>query len=166
MNTGGLLEAVKTVGALVGLITGIFVVVDRLMRNRPYISYRPRNATQSSLDLLVHNASEDGIAIEGVEISPHVFSLAYGQALIDTVRAAATPHHTDERVAFVPAQSTVALPLIEFNNWEDAADDVIVTLELRWRSCSSRWLWTWPLKIKRTVGELKKLKQASQPQKI
>ena len=162
----GLFEIVKSVGAIVGLVTGGFVVFDRMFRHRPYLSFRPRGVTQSSIDLLFHNAADEGLTIERVKVVPSVFSVAFGDDLRSTVEAAATPQYGDDRTAFVRSNSVVALPLITFSEWDSASNNLKVVITVKWRSCSSRHLWNRPISITRTVGEIKRLEKSAKPDPI
>jgi hypothetical protein len=159
-------EAIKSVGAIVGLITGGFIVFDRMIRNRPYLSFRPREATQSSIDLLFHNTSDEGLIVEKVRVNPAITCVAFGDDLKSTVAAAATPHFEDDRTAYVGPRSSVALPLVSFSDWDAASDTSKITITIHWRTSSSRRMWAWPISISRTVGEIKKLEKSAKPNSI
>ncbi len=62
-----MLEALKTIGSFGGLISAIFLIYDRFLKNRPIISLRRSSRVHSGIDLRVENVSTASILLTGAK---------------------------------------------------------------------------------------------------
>ena len=165
IQENSIIETLKSVGSIVGLITGAFVVFDRFIRNQPFLSFEPRESNDKSIELRVHNVADEGLLIQRIVVEPRqLAAFAFGENVRATIEAAASMHNDDSRIAFVPAQSTSLLPMIVYSEWNNCPEDTKLNVVVHWRPSSSRFFWTRPIKICRTVGELKGLEKATRLQ--
>src|SRR5262245_46874763 len=71
-----MIETVKTIGSLVGLATGIFILYDRLARGRPVASLTiSRENERPSPRIRISNPSSYDVAILNVTCHPRVYLL-------------------------------------------------------------------------------------------
>ena len=160
MSTEGIFDALKSLGAIVALPTSAFVIYDRLIRNRPFLSIRAAEHRQGTLELCIHNLADEALLVEGPVVTPDLFVAAFGQDLTSSLRAAATRQYGDRRSAIVESKQAASMPLIPADEIEKAEDSTKVTFYVRWHPTSSRLYWRRGLKISRTIGELRKIEHA------
>jgi hypothetical protein len=65
--TDATIETIKFVGALVGLATGIFILIDRLLLGRPVVTITPSKHTR---DLRFQNSSKHPIVLLSIHSWP------------------------------------------------------------------------------------------------
>jgi hypothetical protein len=155
MADAGWFEGIKTVGSLVGLLTGMFVVFDRFVRNQPIVDVRPvHNAPQ--LELVITNVSNRSIVIRGIECQPDALAAAYGDNIDATVRAAAG---LPARALMAPQEKKVFI-VITRPTWDGLPTDMPVSIVVRWSFTGSTWLPQIPIRWRSSVeavNELRKL---------
>jgi hypothetical protein len=65
-----IVEIIKLAGAIVGLVTGCFVVVDRFIRNRPMLYLEPTKDDPDYLAVVVRNVAREPIVVESFKCRP------------------------------------------------------------------------------------------------
>jgi hypothetical protein len=63
----GWLEVIKTIGALIALPTGAFVLIDRFFRGRPLVDIRPVGNDVPRFELEITNMSNQSIVIRSID---------------------------------------------------------------------------------------------------
>jgi hypothetical protein len=158
------LEFFKTVGALVGLVTGIFVVIDRFLRDRPIVDMRPHGSGggRHPVQLVVTNVSKQSILIRRIDCKPVWLAASASEELGAIVRAAAG---TQVRLVILPGETHTNY-LITRGEWEDLKDEeAAVSVVVRWSFTSSTWLPQVPVWRRSTVGEFNALRTTPGVQK-
>lgn len=134
-----IVEGIKLVGAIVGLGTGGFVLVDRLWQGRPHVSWLRLDDT---IGVSIRNVSNEAIFIENVVVEPPGWALAWSNDLHDTVESAA------RAIRFVGEEEP---PLSFFlSEGEERVFHVVssasfdehrgMAVRVSWRYCRTRWL--------------------------
>jgi len=152
----GWLELIKTIGALVALPTGVFVLVDHFLRGRPLVDLRPVGNDDPRLELEIANTSNRSIVIRSITCRPDALRASYGDdvgAIIDA--AAGTPV---KAVLLGPLKNEVFF-LITERKWDDLPATAGVSITVRWSFTSSRWLPQIPIWLRSTVGKLNELRK-------
>src|SRR5262249_51928043 len=137
MNVDGL-EVLKTVGAFVGLLTGIFVVIDRFLRDRPLVDMRPHGSGGRGhpLQLVVKNVSKQSILIKGIDCKPDALRVSETEDLGAILSASAGQQ--PRRV--IPPGERHVFYLITRGEWENLGDKEGVSIVARWSFTSTTWL--------------------------
>ena len=76
-------EWIRDIGSIVGLLAGVFLIFDRLLRVRPVAYLADGGSVESSL--IVKNPSNIGVSIRGISAFPRVVSIAAGSTMEDFV---------------------------------------------------------------------------------
>jgi hypothetical protein len=98
------------IGALIGALTGLFTVLDRLAFRRPLCSITTTRTF--SIDLECHNPSRDHIVITGIRVWPNVVAIAREESVRGMVAAAAGQRF----VGVIPPETpetTSSFPIVE-----------------------------------------------------
>jgi hypothetical protein len=147
-------EGVKTVGAFVGLITGVFVVIDRIFRHRPIVYLRPDH-DPDYLMIVVRNIAKEAIIIKSITCDPPSMLVGYGLEIEHMVEAAA-----DKKFSTViePA-SEKAFVWMSKPEWDKEAGNKKTVITIHWAFTRSRWLVQFPVRVRNTVDFLKMLRR-------
>jgi hypothetical protein len=118
------LEAFKVIGSAAGIITGAFLLYDRIVRNRPTVYLRPG---KYRAEVAVTNIASETILIEDVRVSPQLLQAAPGNDLRSTITAAAAsvyPNLAGDNRVFVVVDplATRSLDLVILDDFEKAQD--------------------------------------------
>ena len=152
----GWLEVIKTIGALVALPTGAFVLVDRFFRGRPLVDLRPIGNGELKLEVEITNTSNQSIVIRSITCRPDALRASYNDdigAILDA--AAGTPV---KAVLLGPLKSEVFF-LITDRKWDALPSTERVSIVVRWSFTSSRWLPQIPIWRTSTVGKINALRK-------
>jgi hypothetical protein len=83
-----MLEAIKTLGSMVGLVTGLFYFYDRIAKGRPVASLTiSLENNRPSPRVRINNPSSYDIAILNVTTKPNIYLLAEGEGSEGNLRA-------------------------------------------------------------------------------
>jgi hypothetical protein len=87
----GFVETVKLVGAISGMATALFIVYDRLFRDRPIFALHAKHYVASGREndvyLRIKNVTDEDIVIDEISITPPHFTLAVDTEFDSMVRA-------------------------------------------------------------------------------
>jgi hypothetical protein len=133
------IEAIKLVGAVVGLLTGVFVVFDRYMRGRPIASLSfPIENNRPAAKFRVKNVGLHDIAVMDITGLPDVYRLADSMETGNIIRATMgrkqffTLKPDEERELYLISRIV--------NNVPVEAVYQRVRFRISWRRCNSTWL--------------------------
>jgi hypothetical protein len=135
-------EVIKTIGSIVGMITGLFVVWDRFFRNEPsaFIVAYPLipGGKQKGAYVRVMNHSERPIIVSWPKGSqPNAIRIALSSSETD-VRGVLN----GGRIATViDGKQELLLPLLKPNNWESIEEAGTARVVIKWRFVQRR---IWP----------------------
>ena len=155
-----LAETIKPVGSLVGLATGLFVVIDRLFSHRPLVAW---SRIEHSVIISVRNVATESLIVERIQVRPDGWALAWGGSLGDTIEAAAKAirfaDEKDDPLAFVHAPGAVRT----FHHVSNGREEIIASgpkITIYWRSCRNRWLPQIPVTLSANKRFLALLREA------
>jgi hypothetical protein len=80
---------VKTIGALVGLAAGVFLLIDRFLKDRPIVYIRPRANDKHTLELVIRNVAKEPIFISSVVCSPAAMRVSFSEDVGEILEASA-----------------------------------------------------------------------------
>jgi hypothetical protein len=119
------LDLVKTVGSFVGLITGGFVLIDRVFQHRPIVDLRPEK-DPDYLKVVVHNVAKEAILIKSFECEPSSMGVSYSPALEQIVEAAAGKTFS----AVIAPGAEMAFVWISHPQWDTLPPTTRTTIEV------------------------------------
>jgi hypothetical protein len=150
-----MLEVIKILGSIVGLLTGGFIVYDRFLRFRPVIWLRPM--TFRRIELHVRNLADEDLLVEEIGVRPPSVTVAVGSEVGDTVRAAAGQPFS----IIIPAKADMGFPIVTRPEFDTLPDETRLSFKLRWSLASSRWIWQKPVVLRVSRGQFRRLNDAT-----
>ena len=148
-----LFEWIKSVGALAGLASAAFLIWDRLKRDRPHASL---GSKARDVELRIENHGDADILIESIKLTPSSFHVALGSTIDDTADALYGPPWT----TVVAAKDRGCFRLLTTPAWDALPATAPVRITISWSVERSRWIWQWPITLRTTVGQVRKLAAA------
>jgi hypothetical protein len=138
------IEGIKLVGAIVGIMTGMFILYDRILRVRPVVSLSPDGS--GSFVLRVANLTEEEVLIEDVEMLPKSQArIASGTGLRDKIdvifdRHKSNAEHTGKVTIgrVLKPMSSFDLQIVDGNTLPTL--NSMVTFRVCWSPLRLRWL--------------------------
>jgi hypothetical protein len=163
----GFVEAIKLVGAVLGIATAFFIVYDRLFRDRPIFSFQVRrpvgaaSSVENDIYLRIKNVSDEDIVIDEISITPpHLTFSVDGE-----VRSIAEAIVRDFNQIVVGSLAERLLILIVTSN-DQQSEYIPVTISATWRGTRRPWPWKRHVRIRTTVASIAKLKSATADERI
>lgn len=154
-----MVEAIKLIGAVVGLATGAFVCIDRMRLGRPRVTW---HRTQTGLAVSIFNTANGSIFFEPIAICPAYRALAEGSEAVDDAAAPMTlvKGQQNTRIrSFVLEQGTEKIfPIVR--GVDQRPEDELVCVVARWRFCRRNWMPQVAVKLRDTAGFLKRFEAA------
>lgn len=129
-----MLHPLVVIGSIVGFITGVYTLIDRVFVRRPSLWFR-KGKNYSRIVLCVQNNDAQDVVVIGSKVRPRIYAVANADFLDATVDAAAdtSPYR------IIAPGSTAELPLITLVKDGKAMDgaDRMVWIWLYWRRTGS-----------------------------
>lgn len=148
-------ESVKTLGSVAGLITFLFTVWDRILASRPIVHFDfavTSGHFVKQICLRIENCSADEIIIEDIVFDRPGILYFVGDDVEEVVRI-----FTDRpRPAFIQQRET-RLVSLGLNDFLDDEADLSLVARVIWRKRGSHFLRGIPVRVSTTSGELKEL---------
>lgn len=168
-----LIETIKIVGSISGLLTGGFLLYDRLIRSRP-IAYL--GVSDFKADLRFKNITHESVIIDEIKITPDYLRPARANDLITTneerqkvlyptMAGKDDPRFVGEFIMLKP-QEERRFPLHRLGAFELAKDDERVVIRCRWENTRRPWFTKRFVIVRTTVGRLKRLVDAAATGKV
>lgn len=132
-------------GSIVGLVTGLFVFFDRVVRARPRLWVEAERVGQNAYPVIrIHNLDTAPLFVRGVASSSSRYTIA-GDTSVSGIVRAMTGNRLD---ALIGGQSEMAFQIID-NKSSDSEhlDDGRVRFTVRWRRASSPEVWQLPVSV-------------------
>jgi len=159
-----MLEAIKLVGGIAGLLTTAFVIWDRLARGRPLAWVMAKKFGANSYKYIrIQNPGPADVFILGVRAHP---PKSYGIARDDTERAIAEALNNIDVNVLLSKDEVRDLPIWECpkpvpKDPDKAAEvDQRVRFVIYWRKTSSSWLWQAPVRVFTSTHDIKRIAAA------
>jgi hypothetical protein len=162
------IEGIKFVGAIVGLLSGAFLLYDRVFRWRPVVYLGPK---EFHAHIFLRNVSEETIVIDEVVFRPDFLKIGRANDLITRNEEMQKSFYPDEagkndprfegNYIVLKAFEERDFALDRFGGFEAAEDDVAVTIRCRWENTRKPWPLARHVTVRTTVGKLKKLREAA-----
>ena len=148
-------ELFRSVGALVGFLSGLFLLYDRYAKGRPIVSFTVKDeGTRKLACIRITNIGDYDIAIIDACVKPEVYFLTEDIEVRTLVEGA-----TGKRPSFMlkPRQEKelVIAPLFK----DGIAREVQaqnVTFRISWRRCNVTWLPQMPLYVRTSTATIRK----------
>jgi hypothetical protein len=160
---GGFVEAVKLIGAILGIATASFIVYDRLFRDRPDFSFRVRrpvgaaSSVENDIYVRIKNVSDEDIIIDEISISPALLTFSVD----GEVRSIARAIIRDFNQIVVAPFAERLLILIPTPSRQQSEEQVSVTITATRRATRRPWPWKRRATIKTTLAIIGMLKSAT-----
>jgi len=153
-----LVELIKLIGGILGIVTAVFIVWDRVLRGRPIFALQaePRVPGDNYLFLRIKNVLDEDIVIENWRVTP---SELVGLSTDVSVRAIVQARLGPIPLAIVPPLGELRLNLIE-TGLATAKKEEQITISAAWNTTRHLWPFQRHVKIKTTVARLLDLKGA------
>jgi hypothetical protein len=143
-----MIEAIKLVGSIVGLLTGIAVFYDRMARGRPIASLTTTTRGAQNGCIRISNVSDYDIAIIDATVKPAIYFLTEDMEA-KTLLEGAFGHRPyfmlrpREEKEFV-----IALVVKDGKAIEEPVGDACVVFRISWRRGNATWIpqvpvWVW-----------------------
>lgn len=147
-----------SLGSIVGLLTGVHVLFERLVRSRPQRWLTKSAERRDGTAVKVRNPADQDIILIGSSVSPRIYDLANSWELDQ--RISATLDYSSLRLIY-PGQ-TVELPLgVRVEGGKSLDDlDQPVTIRIYWRRAGSPWMPRIPLCLRLRTSDVTKLSSA------
>jgi hypothetical protein len=156
-------DLVTKIGAIVGLLTGIYTLWDRLFRARPIAYVHVRGPTGTPLRYLrIANTDRADMQVIDVKCWPHIFVAAKDHS----IRGIATAALGHAPLALIAPNETWDFPLIVRPGADLAAFEarsLPFVLAVFWRRSSSPWLPQPPKLILLSGRDLRRLEASARP---
>jgi hypothetical protein len=146
------------IGSIVGLVTGLYTLWDKLVRQRPFIWMGKSAKRKDRMVVKVRNPGDRDVALIGTSVKPRIYDIANSfefDQLID-----ATLDNSSFRLVF--PGDVVELPVttrVEKSKHLDSVDRRVLVL-IYWRRTSSMWWPRFPLCLLLRTSDLTRLSGA------
>jgi hypothetical protein len=150
-----MIEAIKLIGSIVGLMTGTFVVYDRWAKSRPVASFTViKQGTRELAAIRIINIGDYDIAIQNATVRPSVYFLTEDMEVRSLLEGAEgqEPYfmlkpREEKQLIIVPHYSDgTARDLTQQN----------VRFRFSWRRCNATWLPQIPVFVWTSTSTIRK----------
>jgi hypothetical protein len=140
-----MIEVIKLVGSIVGLVTGLFVFIDRVLKGRPVASLTiSEDAGRKLVCIRVTNISPYDVAIIDMEVKPPVYFLTESLGVRKLIEGV-----VGYRPSFMlkpgKEKELILAPNFQGNVAIEALAAQRVTVWISWRRGNTTWLPQVPL---------------------
>jgi hypothetical protein len=153
-----MLDTLTTVGSLVGLITGAFVLFDRLWRGRPIACVQTEPNTGGKIKgIRIRNAAQVDILIREIRVKPPFVRVARSSEIYDLASALIK----GEMVAVLGPSHARFFPLMGHGIPLEDAPPQRIWFRISWRRTDSTWLWQFPKWVSTSTDDLRRIAEAA-----
>jgi hypothetical protein len=128
-----MLEAIKLVGGIAGLLTTAFVIWDRWVRGRPRAEVTVKTFAGTREYISIKNPGDSNLLILGVSVHPPIYGVgkdrSAGAAIVDAAKR--------DWNLLLRASETRDLPIFDHRKQEDVSKNQRVRFLIHWRKTSS-----------------------------
>jgi hypothetical protein len=168
-----LFDGIKTIGSLVGLFTGGFLIYDRLIHSRPVVYL---GVSEFKLDIRFKNATNETIVIDEIKVTPDYLRVARANDLITAnedrqkvfypTTAGKDDPRFDGNFILLKPQEERKFALHRFGGLEQAPVDEKVVIRCRWENTRRPWFSKRYVTVRTTAGRVRKLVDAAATGKV
>jgi hypothetical protein len=145
-------------GSIVGLITGIYTLVEKVLKQRPSAWTTRANARHDNMLVRVRNRADQDIALVGYRVRPPIYMISNSEHL-DSIWDASSE---DQSYRLIRPEGVADLPLIP--RFKDGRamdnDDRRFWIFVFWRRTGSMWLPRIPLLLRMRTSQITRLSGA------
>jgi hypothetical protein len=160
-----LLETIKTIGGLSGLASATFLIIDRMFRFSPTISFRPDD---NVVKLVIRNWMTESLIVDDIAITPPYLGIPSRDDLGSTltiIQAAVEARaksgvHTSPAFLVVNPLAEQMYPLVRLISFDDLSADTKIKIRCRWRSTGRSFFLKRRAKASTTVGDVLRMLKA------
>jgi hypothetical protein len=160
MGVDSWVEGFKLVGSLAGLVSGAFLIYDRIVRSRPQAFLAKGN---HQADVVLKNTTSETLILDEIGVSPNVLGLAEGHEIRDIVPVIIR-RGEDEWESVRPCFLTVEplgelkLGIVTFDAFTKLTNTDRVVVRLKWRNTRFALPFARNVKVRTTAGDVRRLK--------
>jgi hypothetical protein len=148
-------EELKTIGSIVGLLTGLFVLYDRYAKGRPIASLTiVMNGSRNLACIRVSNITPYDFAITDTEVSPKTYFLTEDLEINRLVRGAAG------RSPYFMLKSGASKELVIAPMFKDGlpleVNHHMINFRIYWRRGNATWLPQLPVVVRTSTSTIRK----------
>jgi hypothetical protein len=145
----------------VSIVSGVFLVYDRLVRDRPQAYLADADAHQ--VDVVLKNAARETLIVDEIGVAPNVLGLARGHEIKDIVpviarRGGDAPESKRSCFFAVEPLGELKLGVVTFDPFQQLKSDDGIIIRLRWRNTRFALPFARDVKVRTTAGDIRKLK--------
>ena len=140
----GMVEDIKLLGSIVGLMTGVFVLFDRWIRGRP-LAWIGRSRVRGHLSLYVRNIAPIDILITRISVSD-----SFKIAKDDTIRGIASAMSSEDFTEVIAPEEVREFPLLRY---PEGQDEKRIHVKISWRKSDSTW-WQPKRHVKKSSADM------------
>jgi hypothetical protein len=151
-------DVIRTLGTIGGLVSPLFLLFDRFIRNRPIVAVQRASFyghPTSHFDLRIFNGSDQAILITGIETSEH-----WGVAKDDSVEGIIGVVRRHSFSVVVESRGERTFPILIASSALEDPVPLPVSLKVYWRDLRRPGWWTVPAPYSTTSNFLHQLRQA------
>jgi hypothetical protein len=152
-------DVVRVLGTIGGLISPVFLLFDRFIRNRPVIAVQ-RSSFYGHLtnhfDLRIFNGADQAILITGIDTSEH-----WGIARDDSVEGIIGAVRRRSFSVIIGSRDERTFPILISKGAIEDAMPLPLSLKVYWRDMRRPGWWTVPASYSTTSNFLHQLQQAT-----
>jgi len=156
----GLLQIITLFGSLVGLATGIFVLIDRFLWYRPVVTWFRH---EHNVGVSIKNVAQEHILVQSIQVSPKKYALAWSDNVHDTIDAAANivgPLIEGKPMRLASVLGPSAIQTYHLVRGGSASCDDNVRVRVNWRFCRNRWMPQLPVTLRAMRSLLDEIENA------
>jgi len=152
-----MLEAIKLVGAIAGLLSTAFLIWDRCVRGRPRAEVTVETLGGTREYISIKNPGDSNLLILGVSVHPPIYGVGKDRSAGAAVAEAAKRDWS----LLLRAGDTRDLPIFDHRNQKDVSKNQRVRFLIRWRKTSSPWLPQVPVPHWTSTNDIRRIAAAT-----
>jgi hypothetical protein len=149
-----LFEIVKTIGSLSGLLSGLFLVWDRMVKGRPVCSITTvKHGSNTYAALRINNVGVHDVAVLNIRVKPNVYMLSKDFG-VDNLLTASLGGKPALMLAPEEKKELMIVPRYTGGGRQDERLRRVV-FSVSWRRGNATWLPRIPVRVPTSVAVLK-----------
>ena len=153
------IETIKFIGSCLGIATALFIVFDRLYRDRPIFSLRVVSRQRGAENKLrIKNTTDEDLVIDGISFDPKYFTLAVDDGIRSSIVSSIRRRGEFDPIVVGPRGERLLRLIFTENHQQGASDSVAVVAT--WNNTRRPWPWKRHVRIRTSLTSINLLKSA------
>jgi hypothetical protein len=152
-------DVIRTLGTIGGLVSPVFLLFDRFIRNRPILAVQRASFyghPTSHFDLRIFNGADQAILITGIDSSEH-----WGIAKDDSVEGVIGAVRRRSFSVIVGSREERTFPILISKDAIEDPTPQALSLKVYWKDLRRPGWWTVPASYSMTTNFLHQMRQAT-----